>query len=361
MGENVWALAFDGDELVVLRRVGPDGLPYRTVPGGAAEPGTAPERALRRWLAAELGAVAGPMVPVFTLVEAGRTHRFFACRLAAWDPEPRGGEPVRLTPRQAAEAGVRPAGLAGYLAESGPGLAAMLDAVTYAPGRFRPVVDVSLLLVAGDRVLFGQRQGTGYADGEWQIMPSGHLEQGESVARTAIREAREELGIEVAGTDLEFVHLLHHRNVGGTARLGVFFRARRWTGVPTIAEPHKCARLGWFPLDAPPERLTPHTAAVLDGLRAQDVLGAGAGRGGGCSLSGWHQPSFAELEAEAVRAGFVELSVTAGRGRTVVRPGESLEQAVRRAGGAPGRYLRAADYLTPDGRPGRLFHIVQRY
>ena len=61
--------------------------------------------------------------------------------------------------------------------------------------RYRPVVDVYVLLRRPDgMILLLERSGTGYADGQL-CPPSGHLEEGESVARCAVREAAEETGL----------------------------------------------------------------------------------------------------------------------------------------------------------------------
>ena len=61
--------------------------------------------------------------------------------------------------------------------------------------RYRPVVDVYVLLRRPDgMILLLERSGTGYADGQL-CPPSGHLEEGESVARCAVREAAEETGV----------------------------------------------------------------------------------------------------------------------------------------------------------------------
>ncbi|WP_185447298.1 hypothetical protein [Kribbella qitaiheensis] len=43
--------------------------------------------------------------------------------------------------------------------------------------RFRTIIDVHLLLVRDGQILLAQRQGTGYADGQWH-MPSVHLASG---------------------------------------------------------------------------------------------------------------------------------------------------------------------------------------
>src|SRR5256885_8252392 len=55
----------------------------------------------------------------------------------------------------------------------------------------------------GDDVLLQLRQNTGYMDGHWAAAAAGHVERGETAYDAARREAREEIGVEVA--DLSFV------------------------------------------------------------------------------------------------------------------------------------------------------------
>ncbi|WP_019632196.1 NUDIX hydrolase [Actinomadura atramentaria] len=126
--------------------------------------------------------------------------------------------------------------------------------------------DALVILVRGGEVLLAQRSGTGYADGMWNL-PSGKLDEGETIGHAAIREAREEVGVRVAEADLDFVHLIHYRNRLGDARLGVFFAARRWIGEPYNAEPHKCSQVGWFPLDRLPAETYRYTAEGLAAFR----------------------------------------------------------------------------------------------
>ncbi|MEV0830163.1 NUDIX hydrolase [Nonomuraea rubra] len=109
-------------------------------------------------------------------------------------------------------------------------------------------------------MLLAQRQGTGYADGWWNL-PSGHLEEGETIDQAVIREAREEIGITLQADALRFVHLCHFRNPEGQARMGTFFEARTWQGEPYNAEPHKCSRIAWFPFNQLPDQTYPYTAA----------------------------------------------------------------------------------------------------
>jgi 8-oxo-dGTP diphosphatase len=137
-------------------------------------------------------------------------------------------------------------------------------------------VDVLLLLIRDDRVLLAERAGTGFADGQWNL-PSGKLEDGEDLVAALVREAREEIAVELSRDDVEMVTAVHNRNPNGRARVGFFFRARRWDGEPRNAEPHKCARIGWFALDQLPTNTVPYTRAGVELFRRGESFG----------LNGW--------------------------------------------------------------------------
>ena len=73
--------------------------------------------------------------------------------------------------------------------------------------RFRvvPAVYVVILRDGPDgsvEVLLQLRSGTGYMDDHWACAAAGHVERGESVVQAAVREAAEELGIDVEAADL---------------------------------------------------------------------------------------------------------------------------------------------------------------
>jgi ADP-ribose pyrophosphatase YjhB (NUDIX family) len=110
---------------------------------------------------------------------------------------------------------------------------------------YRPNVGVHLILIQDERVLLLQRANTGFADGDWSV-PGGRLAQGETLPHGAAREALEELAIHINPDDLTFVHLCHHADPDGQARIGVFFTATRWTGTPVNAEPDRCSQIDWF-------------------------------------------------------------------------------------------------------------------
>ncbi|GGS84233.1 hypothetical protein GCM10010156_48530 [Planobispora rosea] len=146
--------------------------------------------------------------------------------------------------------------------------------------RYQVTVDVHVILERDEQILLCLRQNTGYRDG-WYCLPSGHLEADETIVDCAIREAREEVGITLDPTMLRPATVVHHLSPEGRPRLGVFFAASVWEGEPVNAEPHKCGRIDWVPVDRLPDTTVPYTVAGIALYR--DGVGIG--------LHGW--PEFA--------------------------------------------------------------------
>jgi SAM-dependent methyltransferase len=137
-----------------------------------------------------------------------------------------------------------------------------------AADRHREIVDVHLVLRRGGDVLLARRAGTGYADGLLHA-PSGHLEEGEDVRSGLIREAREEIGVELAPGDLEAVLVMQHRAPNGRARIGWFFAAELPEGAPEPVnrEPDKCSGIDWYPLLDLPDDMVAYCRAGLEAYR----------------------------------------------------------------------------------------------
>ncbi|MGW1023258.1 methyltransferase domain-containing protein [Streptomyces sp. NPDC002577] len=134
--------------------------------------------------------------------------------------------------------------------------------------RHTEVVDVHLILRRGDEVLLARRAGTGYADGLLNG-PSGHVEDGEDVRAAMIREAREEIGLDLAPDDLRVALVMQHRGPGGQPRIGWFFEAQYGAGgEPVNREPDKCSGIGWHPLSALPDDMVAYCRAGLEAYRA---------------------------------------------------------------------------------------------
>lgn len=96
-----------------------------------------------------------------------------------------------------------------------------------------------------------QQRGPGlYLEGHWDF-PSGHGEHGESLKESAIRELKEEVGLEGRVEDLRLMHLDQY--FVEVNYINFVFVLDKWSGEPKICEPDKCSAIGWFAPDALPE------------------------------------------------------------------------------------------------------------
>lgn len=100
-------------------------------------------------------------------------------------------------------------------------------------------------------------------------LPAGKVEIGESFLQTAIREAKEETGVDVNEEDLEFVHLSHRslRKENNGEWVDVYFKVRDWKGKPHNAEPDLHGELSWFSIDKLPDNLIPSTRFALEEIK----------------------------------------------------------------------------------------------
>jgi 8-oxo-dGTP diphosphatase len=115
-----------------------------------------------------------------------------------------------------------------------------------------PQVGVGVIVLREGLVLLGQRIGS-HGAGTWAL-PGGHLEFGESLEQCAIREVREETGLEVRtvtpGPYVNDVFLSEGRHY-----ITLFVVAIITSGNPEVREPTKCAHWQWFRWSELPEPL----------------------------------------------------------------------------------------------------------
>ena len=132
------------------------------------------------------------------------------------------------------------------------------------PERYTSIVDVHMLLRRGGKILLLRRAGDTWASGQL-CLPSGHVEEGESIRQAVIRETEEECGLAFAPESLRLALSIHQRNPGTRpARIGFAFGPPgHWDGQPVNAEPHKHSELIWAdPSDLPPDTVD-YTAAII--------------------------------------------------------------------------------------------------
>lgn len=116
----------------------------------------------------------------------------------------------------------------------------------------RPSVGVAVLIWRGGKALLYERRGS-HGHGTWSI-PGGHLEFGESWEACAIREVKEEVGIEIKN-----VRFLAATNDIFTAEgkhyVSIWMEAEWASGEPVSMEPDKVVGIAWRPLTDLPSPL----------------------------------------------------------------------------------------------------------
>lgn len=133
----------------------------------------------------------------------------------------------------------------------------------------RTKVGVAILLFNDGKVLLGKRKkddGTGGMYGT----PGGILEHLESFPECAARELMEEVGLEAG--EFTPVCVTNVRQFAPAHFVIVTLRADWKGGEPVNREPDKCEGWEWFPLDAPPELMTPATEASVLAVRNGKML-----------------------------------------------------------------------------------------
>lgn len=131
--------------------------------------------------------------------------------------------------------------------------------------RFRALVAVHIFFVRGDSILLLRRANTGYEDGNYSV-PAGHLDGGETVTMAAIRESKEEVGVDLAPGQI--VHALVMHRGGEGEWINFFVVAKTWDAEPRNCEPDKCDELRWVPLDDLPENVVPYVRRAIGAFRA---------------------------------------------------------------------------------------------
>ncbi len=124
-----------------------------------------------------------------------------------------------------------------------------------------------IFLEKDSKYLIARRFNTGYQDGFYQT-PAGHVDEGEFPSETAIREAKEEIGIEISPADLELFHVSYRVKHDDTDnRVDFFFRVRKWKGEVINTEPNKCDDLKWVRLNELPSNMTLHVKEAFEALK----------------------------------------------------------------------------------------------
>jgi len=128
--------------------------------------------------------------------------------------------------------------------------------------RHKIATAVYLIVKKEDAILCVRRAGTSFMNGHFSL-PAGHVDKNESVITAAIREAKEEINLELKPEDLRH-RLTMHRKSPDQEYVDIYFEVLRYTDTICNKEPHKCSELAFFsPL---PEKTIPYVHHALECL-----------------------------------------------------------------------------------------------
>lgn len=127
----------------------------------------------------------------------------------------------------------------------------------------QPFLAVFVILRKKDKIAFVMRSKTAWMNGYYGL-PAGKVEVGERATAAAIRETKEEVGVDIREADLRLVHITHRHSDDYTlAWIDLVFEASTWQGEPWNAEPKKHSELAWLkPKDLPDNVLPSITSAI---------------------------------------------------------------------------------------------------
>jgi 8-oxo-dGTP pyrophosphatase MutT (NUDIX family) len=121
-------------------------------------------------------------------------------------------------------------------------------------------VTVHLFFIHENQILLARRFNTGYRDGEYSV-PAGHLDGDETVIAAGMREATEEVGVEIETRDMIFSSVMHRTE--DDERVDFFVQVHKWQGEIVNTEPDKCDDLRWVLLNELPDNTIPYVRKAI--------------------------------------------------------------------------------------------------
>lgn len=115
-----------------------------------------------------------------------------------------------------------------------------------------PKVGIGVFIFKEGKFLMGQRRGS-HGEGSWTV-PGGHLEFGETWEETAIREVKEETGLEIK--NIRFGAVTNDYFSIENKHYVTIWMLSDWSGgEPTVLEPDKYIEQDWFDFEHLPNPL----------------------------------------------------------------------------------------------------------
>lgn len=126
--------------------------------------------------------------------------------------------------------------------------------------RTKVYLAVHLFLIQDHKVLLLRRFNTGYEDGKYSVC-AGHVEADENYIDAMIREAKEEIGIDIEKEDLKAIQIMHRKS--DSERMDYFFECTNYSMTVSNCELDKCDELKWVDLNELPDNTIPYVKHAI--------------------------------------------------------------------------------------------------
>ena len=127
---------------------------------------------------------------------------------------------------------------------------------------------VYMIISNDNKILLQKRKGTKLWPGYYSL-PAGHIDEGENQYDALVREAKEELGININPQKIINSHVVLRRNyfeIDGKKLepyIDYYFELQEYEGIPEIMEKDKCDELIWADIDNLPKPFINYEGAFL--------------------------------------------------------------------------------------------------
>lgn len=135
--------------------------------------------------------------------------------------------------------------------------------------RFKCPLGVFVLLEQEDKIYLQLRKNCSFAGMYGAI--GGHADGGETIANAAIREAKEEVGIEIKAEDLH-LGTICHSFAGEKEYLQFFYICSKWKGKIENMELDKCERIDLYNINNLPENIVPYLKTAIEKIKSGEVF-----------------------------------------------------------------------------------------
>lgn len=142
---------------------------------------------------------------------------------------------------------------------------------------------VHLIITKDNKILLQKRKGSKLWPG-YYALPAGHIDEGENQYEAVVREAKEELGIEISKDNLLSEYTVLRRNhfeIDGKVLepyIDYYFDVETYSGTPKIMEEDKCDELVWASIENLPEPFINYEGVFLEDrtIKTYDCITDGA-------------------------------------------------------------------------------------